>query len=92
MYMEQWRRPGCIVWAAFVFIAFNVSSVALVLPRPWGWLALPLFLLMMWLQVKAMKRLTLRRVPLCPHCGVTTEPTFRICRNCGRVKVANLSR
>ena len=47
--MEQWRRPGCIVWAAFVFIAFNVSSVALVLPRPWGWLALPLFLLMMWL-------------------------------------------
>jgi hypothetical protein len=27
-----------------------------------------------------------RRLPVCPHCGVITNPSYRIYRSCGRVK------
>lgn len=27
-----------------------------------------------------------RRLPVCPHCGVITNPEYGVCRACGRVK------
>jgi hypothetical protein len=32
------------------------------------------------------RKITTHRVFWCPHCGVVTDPRFRICRACGRVK------
>lgn len=29
-----------------------------------------------------------RRLPVCPHCGAITNPEYRVCRACGRVKHA----
>lgn len=36
--------------------------------------------------LRAWSRLSAYVVPSCPHCGAETNPSFRICGNCRRVK------
>lgn len=91
MYRIEYRKPGCLLWALFFVIASFVAAFPAGLLRlasaRWGYLTFAvLVVVLMWLQARLMRRLTQRHVPICPHCGVATDPTFRVCRSCGRVK------
>jgi hypothetical protein len=91
MYRMEYRKPGCLLGGIFFIVAFSLSSIPGELFRSlvpsWGhWPYLAFIVLLIWLQAGLFQWVTRRRVPVCPHCGVATDMTFRVCRSCGRVK------
>lgn len=94
MYRTQWRSPGCLAGLFYLGVAVVAGFAVLTVvasnmenPGTWlFWLAgavgLGVFSGLCWLHTRA----TRQQVPICPHCGVSTDPRFRICRACGRVK------
>ena len=93
MYYLQWKRPGVVALPIMVFVALMAavvlaSFIAVLGGRsmPSWWVLTLLFLVAMWVQIRVFRRVTTRRIPICPHCGVRTDARFRICRSCGRVK------
>lgn len=91
MYRIEYRKPGCLLWAVFFVVAsfvaaFPAGLLRLASPDVGLW-SYPVFLIvLMWAQARLLARVTQRHVPICPHCGVATDTTFRVCRSCGRVK------
>jgi cell division protein FtsW (lipid II flippase) len=97
MYRKVSRRPGCVLWVVFVFAAHVAVTFPAALIRPrlvglWAttWTGVVTYLLLMVVVVallgRGSRRLTERWIPICRHCGVNTDNTFRICRSCGRAK------
>lgn len=91
MYRIEYRKPGCLLWAVFFVVAVFVAAfpgglLRLAFPALGYWPFGVLVVVLMWLQARLMRRLTQRQIAICPHCGVATDTTFRVCRSCGRVK------
>lgn len=86
---RTWRTPGCAGWGLLVLVSF----VVMVLPAAliysvtdWLW-QLPVLVALGALALSRLwRRATTRVIPICPLCGVDTDPGFRVCRSCGRVK------
>ena len=91
MHRVFYRRPGCILLVVFIVVATMLA------PLPASLIGLvsnnvhtPAYLasaaVIFWGELRLNRRLTQRKVPICPHCGAQTDPAFRICRSCQRVK------
>lgn len=91
MHRIEHRRPGCLLLALFFvvasFVAAYPSGLVWSVSSGWGYATFGvLVVVLMWGQVRVLRATTRRWVPLCPHCGVVADATFRVCRACGRVK------
>ena len=90
-YVVRWRRAGCIAVTLYLFLA-SVLSIAVygeaaVGERQLPWWLVPAFAVGVFVGLLRLhKLLTRRRVPICPHCGADTNPSFRVCHACGREK------
>jgi len=91
MYLLTWKRPNVVVWGAILWISLMVSSIALAFGDPWWWLGVPIFVGSAWAQARLYRKFTTRRIPICSQCGVRTDPRFRVCSACGRVKAPSVS-
>lgn len=92
-YRREWRNAGCgLTFVFFLAGAFCLAApVTAIFTKLFGSEHLPwtslLSLILVTVGLRwAYKRLTMRTVPICPHCGVATSLQFRICASCGRVK------
>lgn len=92
MYRVQWRRPGCLSVLAYLLLstisAFAVAGVVAGMGEgQLGHWWVPLVGVAVFLALlKIHKLITRQQVPICPHCGVATNPQFPVCRACGREK------
>lgn len=91
MYRTYYSRPGCFGWLAFSLIALCLAGipkrlVANVSPTA-GWVVYVVsVVLIVWGLTALLRVSTSTHRAVCPHCGVDTDPQFRVCRSCGRVK------
>lgn len=94
MYRSVKRPLSCFLVAGFLIVGaiaatIVASIVHLVIPES---LTSPVDLISLLIVMPTVFFLLQRRfqpvdrIPICPHCGVDTDPRFRICRACGRVK------
>lgn len=88
-----YQRPGCLGWTAFFFIALCFAGIPSWLvassnPEAERIVYLLSVVLIMWGLSRLFRLATSTTRAVCPHCGVDTDPQFRVCRSCGRVKVA----
>lgn len=101
---HTWRRLGCLGWVLAFAVASSVAVVpAALISEPlirlthmdvgtatavrFGAL-LGALVACLWLTSWAYRRITRQPAFWCQSCGVQTDPRFRICRACGRVKAA----
>jgi hypothetical protein len=101
---HTWKRLGCLGWIVAFAIASSVAVIPTALiSEPlirlthmdvgtatavrFGTLLCAL-VLCLWLTSWAYRRITRQPAFWCQSCGVQTDPQFRICRACGRVKAA----
>lgn len=97
VYRIQYKRPGClarlgalIIGGPLVMVAtamvlelfgFNDTHPLFATFAPFiGYAVGFVAFLRLWQRVMA------EEIPICPHCGAASEPVFRVCRRCGRVK------
>lgn len=97
-----WRRLGCFGWIVCVALGAIVSVVpagllsrliievgsltieaASVVRVVLSWASA---IGCVWALAWAYRRITRRPAHWCQNCGVVTDPTYRVCRACGRVK------
>ncbi len=91
---ETWSRLGCLGWlfaAGAGFIAGVMGAAfangALHWNGFWSFVVGIACFVGGASGVASLKRkMTTRNVYWCPQCGVETDPSYRICRSCGRVK------
>lgn len=93
--MTQYRtyveRPGCIAWSMLLLISLCLAGIPARLVSNaapgWGWVAyLAALVALLWGFAALAKASGTTHRPICPHCGVVTDPNFPVCRSCGRVK------
>lgn len=91
VYRVQWRRPGCLAIPFYLAVAGATALAGYGITAAWGWslsrwwlvpAAAAVFVALCQLH----KLITRQHVPICPHCGVATNPQFQVCRACGRTK------
>lgn len=89
------RRPGCLLWGFFLVVGLCCASGLAQWMQEQGWVGdgllqslaiMVITLLVAFGLARLFRALTSRTRRVCPHCGVVTDPTFRVCRSCGRVK------
>lgn len=91
MYRVQWRRPGCLAILLYLAVAGAAALLGYGLVGAWGWTLSPWWLVVVGGVVfvalcQLHKLITREHVPICPNCGVATNPQFPVCRACGRTK------
>lgn len=90
----RYRPLGCFGWigalllgsllatiVGMMLVGFGVRSVEWVLVT---WVAVTACVVAVTLRIN--RKMTTYRVFWCAQCGVVTDPRFRVCRSCGRVK------
>lgn len=93
VHRTYYQRPGCLGWTAFFFMALCLAGVpsrlvAKDFPDAERVVYFLSVVLIMWVLSRLFRFATSTTRAVCPHCGVDTDPQFRVCRSCGRVKSA----
>lgn len=101
VYRSYYQRPGCLGWTIIFIMAtclayVPAAVVAMALPDAddsvlvvWVGFAYVVSVgLVMWGLARLLRWVSTTYRAVCPHCGVNTDPQFRVCRSCGRVKTA----
>ena len=90
-YAVRWRRPGCIALSLYFVLAVALSFLVYWIANTgeWWlpWWSVPILAVASFAGLcRLHKVISRQQVPICPHCGATTDARFAVCRACGREK------